>query len=389
MSASLVVCVLTPPGRGAVATIALVGSSATEVIGRFLHCGPKNASQSVSQNVSHASIASAPVGQIRLGAWRSADGEHVVVCRQSADSFEIHCHGGLAAIEAIVADLVEAGAQRVAWPDHVAAESPGRIKAQAQVALANARTERTAAILLDQYRGALADELRAARDEIARGALEPAKERLRTLIARWRVGSHLTQPYRVTLAGPPNVGKSSLINALVGYRRAIVHDQPGTTRDVLTAQTAIDGWPVELCDTAGVRDSDDELEQAGVSLAWSVARRSDLVLLVRDASSPSRAVEAAFRAELPTALVVRNKCDLLTTEATNDEADEISTSALTGAGIDRLLAAIASRLVPFDVPAGAAVPFTIEQVHAIKHVSSAAQKGDALLASSLLSCWID
>ena len=89
-------------------------------------------------------------------------------------------------------------------------------------------------------------------------------------------GRHLLTPFDVVLAGPANVGKSSLINALVGYNRAIVYDAPGTTRDVITAETAIDGWPVTLSDTAGLRDSDDPLEMAGVQTAQcaAVSRRS-------------------------------------------------------------------------------------------------------------------
>ena len=219
--------------------------------------------------------------------------------------------------------------------------------------------------------------------------LATANARLCELVARGCVGRHLVEPFRVTLAGPPNVGKSSLINALVGYQRAIVHNEPGTTRDVLTAQTAINGWPVQLSDTAGVRPSEDELEQAGVSLARAAARGSDLVLLVRDASSPVTSADQALRTDLPDALVVRNKCDLLSSSATLETADEVSTSALTGAGIDQLLAAITSRLVPLELPEGAAVPFTSDQINAIERAWSAARMGDSVLASSLLTRWID
>jgi tRNA modification GTPase len=88
----------------------------------------------------------------------------------------------------------------------------------------------------------------------------------------------------VVIAGPPNVGKSSLINALLGYQRAIVFDQPGTTRDVLTATTAIDGWPVELADTAGIREGDDAIETEGVARALAEIRAADLVVEVWDAS---------------------------------------------------------------------------------------------------------
>ncbi|HEY2840212.1 MAG TPA: GTPase [Pirellulales bacterium] len=384
MNAPIQVCVLTPSARGAVATIALAGPSASALIERCVQSARQGERPGALQA---PSIAAAAVGQIRLGVWGSGSGEQVVVCRQSPDRYEIHCHGGAAAIETIVSSLVAAGAKRIDWREWVAVEAPGKIAAAALVALASARTGRTAAILLDQYRGALSDELRAARDEIARGDLTTAKERLRTLIARSRVGRHLIEPFRVILAGLPNVGKSSLINALVGYQRAIVHNEPGTTRDVLTAQTAIDGWPVELSDTAGVRDSDDALEQAGVARARAALQESDLVLLVCDASTPGGTAESALRAELPNALIVGNKCDLLGDAAASAVDGAILTSAISGAGLDRLLAAISQRLVPEEPPVGAGVPFTLEQITAIDDALKAACSGNAALAASRMAKW--
>jgi 50S ribosomal subunit-associated GTPase HflX len=110
---------------------------------------------------------------------------------------------------------------------------------------------------------------------------------------------------------------------------------------------------------------------------------------VRDASATVGAADEALRAELPAALVVWNKCDLLSAFATRDTVDDVSTSALTGAGVDRLLAAIAARLVPIEIPPGAAIPFTSDQILAIDRILEAAQRGDAMLATSLLAEWID
>ena len=102
------------------------------------------------------------------------------------------------------------------------------------------------------------------------------------------VGLHLTMPWRVVIAGPPNVGKSSLMNAIAGYQRAIVSPLPGTTRDVVTITTAINGWPVQIADTAGLRDTVDELESAGIALAGAVVEQADLVIVVSDASVEMR-----------------------------------------------------------------------------------------------------
>ncbi len=100
------------------------------------------------------------------------------------------------------------------------------------------------------------------------------------------------------VAGRPNVGKSRLLNALAGYERAIVDPTPGTTRDVVTVRTALDGWPVELADTAGLRDSDDAIESAGIALARARQADADLTLLVLDRSEPLTETDLALRADV-------------------------------------------------------------------------------------------
>ena len=114
----------------------------------------------------------------------------------------------------------------------------------------------------------------------------------------------------MVLAGRPNVGKSSLMNALAGHGRSIVHHAPGTTRDAVTLTTAIDGWPVELCDTAGLRPAGDALESAGIERAQERLARADLVVLVCDQSMPWSAEDQALLDQWPEAVLVHNKCDL-------------------------------------------------------------------------------
>ena len=234
------------------------------------------------------------------------------------------------------------------WREAIAAQEGDPIAAAARLALADARTVRTAAILLDQYHGALRREFEEMRNAecgmrskesgtsnssflIPHSSLQQRLETLRTLIP---LGRHLTSPWRVVLAGRPNVGKSSLLNALAGYARAIVHDQPGTTRDAVTVQTALDGWPVEFCDTAGLRESESPVEQAGVELALRKMSEADLGVLIFDASRPWAAEDQALQEKWPGAVRVHNKCDLPPSSAERPEG--LSVSALTGQGIDLL-----------------------------------------------------
>ncbi len=354
---------LTPAGRAAVATVRIEGAGAcARVDARF-------------EGIARRPISQLPPGRVAFGRFRLGPGvaDEVLVCRPADEVVEIHCHGGPVVVERLVHALLAGGGRLLSWQEWVRRSFSSPIKAAACEALAGALTLRAASILLDQFHGAL--------DRAVEGLCELAGQRrhrlaigrLERLLALAPCGLHLARPWRVALAGRPNAGKSSLLNALVGYRRAIVHETPGTTRDVLTAVTAIDGWPVEFADTAGLRPAASAVESDGIRFAERRLQSADLVLLVVDAADWRVEDEALF-GRYPDALLVANKTDLA---GSRPPPASLPVSALTGAGIESLLAAIASRLVSAPPRPGEAVPFTPEQAKSLRSAKNALADNDA------------
>jgi tRNA modification GTPase len=374
MTRSTRAAVLTPEGRGAVATVLVEGPEAMQIANRLFH------------SASDRPLAAYPLGAIAFGRWNSAEGEELVVSRLADDRVEIHCHGGDAAVAAILESLQNAGCAVLSWRELLAQRDGGQIQWQAIEALAHAPTERTAAHLLDQFNGALAsavDDILRLLARIDDASLAAAQVAIGALQSRIAIGRHLTEPFRVVLAGRPNVGKSSLINALVGYQRSIVFDQPGTTRDVVTATTALDGWPVELADTAGMRQAAESLEQQGVLRAQATLSAADLRVLVFDSSSAWSSDDQALLASWPDALVVHNKADLCTSGASS-RPPGLFTSALTSAGVDELIHAFVARLAPNPPAPGSAIPFDESHFRALALAAESSARGDRSAAAAIL-----
>ena len=151
-------------------------------------------------------------------------------------------------------------------------------------------------------------------------------------------GRKLRDGLHVVLVGPPNAGKSSLLNALAGSERAIVTDVAGTTRDLLRESIRIDGVELTLVDTAGLREAGDAIEAEGIRRARGELERADLALVVLDARAPDagRAAVAADLAGVPHVLWLHNKADLLPSPPRAGDADRIAISARTGLGLDEL-----------------------------------------------------
>jgi tRNA modification GTPase len=371
-ASSTYVVELTPSGRAAVAVVFVAGPNAVRAVDE---CFAAKSGRRISE---------APAERILLGRWGDPHGEELIVRRRTADEIEIHCHGGIAAVRAVVERLREHGCELISWQDWLRRTDSDPIRAAAQIALADAPTARTAAILLDQYHGALTAAIARVSDAAAIGHSPAAIEVLDELLLHSAVGLRLTAPWQVVIAGRPNVGKSSLMNALVGYQRAIVCDLPGTTRDVVGASTAIDGWPVHFSDTAGLHDTRDALESAGIERATAALATADLVLLVEDPATRSSHIGIQLAHDTPV-IRVFNKIDILpTSESGQAEHCDISTSATNGQGIDALITAIGHALVSHPPSAGAAVPFTAEQIRRLELALAAAAHRDATaIAASL------
>jgi tRNA modification GTPase len=379
---------LTPPGRGAVAVVLVSGADALRIVAECFTL------------VSGRALANLPIGRIVLGRWGdvAAATEELVLCRRSESQIEIHCHGGVAAVNAALERLMARGCRQVTWHDWLRTTGLDPIQADAQIAIADAATIRTAAILLDQYHGALAGAIRAVIDRLSAGDRRGAANRIEDVLAYRGLGMHLTTPWNVVLAGRPNVGKSSLINALAGFQRSIVSPIPGTTRDIVTMQTAIDGWPVRLADTAGLRAAGDDLESAGVDLALATLAKADLVVAVDDATVPTPLgsdIAASLWSRFHRVIHVRNKIDLVSTVdrlssacdapvAGGGAIQPIPTSAATGAGIAELLETISRSLVPIAPPAGSAVPFMSAHLASLEAARAAIDKGDTRSALAAL-----
>jgi tRNA modification GTPase len=313
--------------------------------------------------------------RVLFGHWGGAPGEEVVVCRVSDDVTEIHCHGGDAAARRLLADLESAGCRIVPWQEFERRES-GLFEAECRQALLNGPTLRTAGILLDQVSGALRQGLAEIASCLRSGHRESAISQISALLEQAEFGRHLTRPWQVVILGRPNVGKSSLLNALAGYKRAIVFDEPGTTRDVVTAEVALGGWPVTLLDTAGIRDDASELEAAGIDLARDRARLADHCVVVLDISQPPRAEDFGLLAAWPDALSAANKSDLADAWGGLLPPGAHRVSTLTGAGIEALAELLASRLVPQIPPPGTAIPVAARHVELLRQAREAAGRSD-------------
>ena len=350
------VTVLTPPGAGAIATVEIAGPGAWAIVHRLFRPRGKT-------------LPDAPeLHRFWFGDFGTDPSDEVILAVTAVEPeprLEVHCHGGPRIVRWVVDQLEECGAIMECGVRSADRADPWRL-------LTRAPTLRTAAILLDQAHGALAKSVRHIADLLERDPMAALKT-LRELTQYEHCGRHLIEPWKVVVAGAPNVGKSSLVNSLAGYGRTVVSEVAGTTRDAVTVSLAFDGWPVDITDTAGLRAATG-LEAEGIERTHRALREADLIVWVMDPQHRDilfAEVDANVIIKLSVSLCVMNKSDLLPEAPVEIPPGALCVSALTGAGIPELIAAVVDRLVVNTPPAGAAMPYTADLADALLDVQRA------------------
>lgn len=333
-----IAAIATPPGEGGIGVIRVSGPLAAEIMRKLFRPRlPRESFQ--SHRLYHGDIIHPEKGtsldEVMLAflkAPHSYTGE---------DTIEIYCHGGPLILRNVLAEIFRAGALP-AQPGEFTKRAflNNRLdlsQAEAVISLISARTDEELARAMAHLKGALEGKIRAisarvvdiaARLEAAidfpeedtelaePGALAAEAADIasatRSLAATYEEGRIYREGLSVVIAGKPNVGKSSLLNRLVGEDRALVTHIPGTTRDLIREKVRIGGVPVELTDTAGIRDTDDFIESRGVELVYGKISSADLIIFVLDGSGGLSAEDREIAAALQgkTVIAVVNKCDL-------------------------------------------------------------------------------
>lgn len=389
LDSDTIVAISTPLGEGGIGIVRLSGPEAFTAVQKIFDCvkcketdfpQPKYLYYGIINN-----LEGEPIDEV-LVSFMPAPHTYT-----REDLVEVNCHSGLINLKIILQTFMAMGI-RLAEPGEFTKRAfiNGRIdlsQAEAVIGLIRARSEEATRASLRVLRGQLATEVKAARNMIisVRAPMEASidypeefmdeipsvpdiKNQLSSIITRLKdllTGVERSRAYQegvsVVIVGKPNVGKSSLLNKLLGTQKAIVHELPGTTRDMLEGHLNLGGYPLCLIDTAGIQGTDDPVEKEGIDRARSAAAEARLILLVIDGSDeldPGILESIAELRQGQRMLVILNKEDL-PQKTTVDELSSylsgqpvIVISALEGSGIEELEQAVTAELDQLFGPAG-------------------------------------
>lgn len=373
-----IAAIATAPGIGGIGIIRVSGPEACNVVNRIFH-----SQQSVplgerqTRTIHYGHIVHSKTG-------KTLD-EVIVVLMKGPHSYtaedvvEIQCHGGFVSVREILKVLLLEGVRQAEEGEFTKrAFLNGRIdltQAEAIIDIIDAKTEQSLEVAVNQLDGTLSKYIRALRDELiamiahlevtidypeedieevsaqeVRTGLEPILEKMDTLLATAQRGKLLRDGVMVSIIGRPNAGKSSLMNALLREDRAIVTNIPGTTRDSIEEFLTIQGIPVRLIDTAGIRETEDIVESMGVEKARQYLDKADIVVLVIDGSKPLEPEEQELLqliANRPS-IIFLNKADQMQCIMKEEIAalgtftEIVTISAAQGEGMDEMAKVITS-----------------------------------------------
>jgi len=357
LSSDLIAAIATAPGRGGVGVVRVSGADVSGVamamLGRMP--APRHATFTRFLDADGATLDEGIA--LIFTAPHSFTGEHVL---------ELQGHGGPVVLNLVLQRCLELGA-RLAGPGEFTRRAylNGKLdlaQAEAVADLIDAASTEAARSAVRSLSGAFStrvnellesltrlrmlveatldfpeEEIDFLRDADAFGRLDRIEAALAGVRAQARQGALLREGLTVVLIGQPNVGKSSLLNQLAGFEAAIVTEVAGTTRDTVREAIQIQGVPLHIVDTAGLRETDDAVEKIGIARTWAALEHADVALLLVDAAHGLGAHEAAIVARLPAVarLTIHNKIDA-TNEAPRVAGDEVWLSAKTGAGVELL-----------------------------------------------------
>lgn len=380
-TADTIAAIATAPGEGGIAIIRVSGPDALSVADRVFQGKGPPPSRRPTHTIAWGRI---------MDQGRAVDEALLLIMRAPhsytcEDVVELQCHGGAITPQQVLRTVLQAGA-RAAEPGEFTYRAfiNGRmdlVQAESVNDLIRSRSERAARLALEQMEGRLSrqfaglyrrlvgvaadleatldfpdDELPPTVLPVIAHELDALVNQIGELLLHWQDGHRLREGLTVVIAGRPNVGKSSLMNALLGRERAIVSHEPGTTRDFIEEMFVIDGLPLRLIDTAGLRETASAVEREGVRRTRDQLGKADLYLYLVDASQPLHPEDVANLEPLPKdrCLLVFNKSDLgkWATDKATVGLTSVYTSALHSVGIETLTNAlknIIGKIINLDV----------------------------------------